>query len=300
MPNRSLKAVSLEALLSRLTETEGLSAAQQAITILAWHEVNQEKAEMTAGQLAAIMRKHALGNPHPTRLLHQIRALKMTMTASGGRLRILGRVLRDVAGWVGFSIEPGPDPVETKTATAKPKKQTVPAPVHPTGSPPKTTAKKKGAKGGRPLRLFIGSSVEGIDVGRAIEANLEFDCEHVLWDKNVFEPNTAPLESLLAEAEKADFAVVVLTPDDVISTRKQQYPVARDNCVFELGIFMGALGRKRAFYVHERDIKLGLPSDLVGLVTLRYKSRSDGNMKAALSVACDQIRKAMQKLGARG
>jgi predicted nucleotide-binding protein len=46
-----------------------------------------------------------------------------------------------------------------------------------------------------------------------------------------------------------DFAILVLTPDDLTQSRGKQQPSPRDNVVFELGLFIGALGRDRVFMV---------------------------------------------------
>jgi hypothetical protein len=63
-----------------------------------------------------------------------------------------------------------------------------------------------------------------------------------------------------------DFAVLVLTDDDQITCRKVTQASPRDNVVFELGLFMGALGRRRAFplVAQTADGAPKIPSDLLG------------------------------------
>jgi hypothetical protein len=39
------------------------------------------------------------------------------------------------------------------------------------------------------------------------------------------------------------FAVLIITPDDVVSSRDIEAQAPRDNVMFELGLFMGRLGR---------------------------------------------------------
>lgn len=41
--------------------------------------------------------------------------------------------------------------------------------------------------------------------------------------------------------------------------------------VFELGLFMGALSRDRTFVVVPHGVDLKIPTDLLGMTTLRYK-----------------------------
>lgn len=279
---------------------KGLTPARQAAGVLLWHESRARGATMTGSEIATVLRTHGLGNRKPKVLLGQLKALRVTMSDGTKGVRLLTARIRDVAEWVGYDF----GTAATTRASAGDR-----APV----AAPRGRGRKKGtsAKNGKDSkrtsgaadakpRLFIGSSVEGLDIARAIESNLQHDCEGTVWTSGVFGPNRAPLETLLKECELADFAVVVLTPDDVVTKRDAKIPVARDNCIFELGLFMGQLGRDRAFYVHERNIKLGLPSDLDGLVTLKYAARSDGNWDAALSPASTDVRKAIRKHGKRG
>src|SRR5690242_14489627 len=98
-------------------------------------------------------------------------------------------------------------------------------------------------------KLFIGSSVEGLSVAYAIQQNLKFASETTVWDQGVFNLSESSLESLLEVLDKADFGVFVFTPDDHIKIRGKQYLGIRDNVLFELGLFLGKLGRKRCFIV---------------------------------------------------
>lgn len=143
--------------------------------------------------------------------------------------------------------------------------------------------------------LFIGSSVEGLAVAYAIQENLEFDCEPTVWPQGVFQPTSAALVDLYARTRQAEFAVFVFTPDDVIQLRGQEVPAVRDNVIFELGLFVGALGPRRCFFVTPHGDELHLPSDLIGMEPLRYVAdRRDGNLRAALGPACNRIREALR------
>jgi predicted nucleotide-binding protein len=66
---------------------------------------------------------------------------------------------------------------------------------------------------------------------------------------------------------KTDFAVVLLTPDDVgraASTRCSLRPRARQNVVLELGYFLALLGRHRVSALLRGDVEF--PSDYAGIV----------------------------------
>jgi Predicted nucleotide-binding protein containing TIR-like domain len=103
------------------------------------------------------------------------------------------------------------------------------------------------------------------------------------------------LESLEANLSSFDFAAFVLAPDDIVKFRGDQTSVARDNVIFETGLFMGKLGRRNVFLVRPRGTILKLPTDLAGITVLEYDpNRSDRNLTAALGRACYSIRLAMQ------
>jgi predicted nucleotide-binding protein len=64
-----------------------------------------------------------------------------------------------------------------------------------------------------------------------------------------------------------DFAVIILTPDDVGGVQDDQPQLqnrARQNVVLELGLFIGALGRSRVCALHKGVLEL--PSDFDGVV----------------------------------
>lgn len=67
------------------------------------------------------------------------------------------------------------------------------------------------------------------------------------------------------------FCFVVLTPDDVgykkDASQKKQYR-ARQNVIFEIGLFTGKLGRSRVCCLYKRELEL--PSDLHGVLYLKY------------------------------
>ena len=70
------------------------------------------------------------------------------------------------------------------------------------------------------------------------------------------------------------FAVVLLIPDDVGYPRdnpKQSAPRTRQNVIFELGYFMGKLGRERVAALYKEGVEL--PSDIHGVV---YVPMDDG------------------------
>src|SRR6185295_573673 len=69
-----------------------------------------------------------------------------------------------------------------------------------------------------------------------------------------------------------DFAVVLLTADDMGATRNSQdfHPRARQNVIFELGYFCGSLGRARVCALYEEGVEL--PSDFHGVIYISLSS----------------------------
>ena len=142
--------------------------------------------------------------------------------------------------------------------------------------------------------VFIGSSSEGLDAARAVELQLNRDCEVRLWPHDVFQLGQSCLESLVNELERVEFAVLIITPDDTRNKRGNEAKIPRDNVVFEMGLFMGRLGRQRAFAI--ADGAAILPTDLEGINVARYNAdRADGSLDNALSPAVTKIIRAVKK-----
>ena len=107
------------------------------------------------------------------------------------------------------------------------------------------------------------------------------------------------LSTLVLAIERFDFATLLLTADDLTTSRGSERAVPRDNVIFELGLFMGSLGRDRTFIVHDRTRPPALPSDLSGITTATFEPHSSGNLEAALGAACTRIQRAVERLGIR-
>lgn len=148
----------------------------------------------------------------------------------------------------------------------------------------------------RPV-LFIGSSREGLDIARAIQLNLDHEAEIILWSQGVFGLGEGNLESLVNSFRRFDFAVLILTPDDLVLSPENELPSPRDNVVFELGLFMGALGRERCFIVHDRTKTLKLPSDIAGVTAATFQPHEAGTLQSALGAPSTQILTSVRKLG---
>lgn len=152
------------------------------------------------------------------------------------------------------------------------------------------------------LKVFFGSSNEGKRVAERLAARLESygSVESRVWTQGVFDIGTHVLDGLIQHASLTDFAILVLSPDDKVESRDVLSQAPRDNVIFELGLFIGAVGKNRTYMVQPEGTLLKLPSDLVGITQVRYNSeRLDGDLNAALSPAALSIHDQIQKIGTR-
>ena len=151
-------------------------------------------------------------------------------------------------------------------------------------------------------KVFVGSTVEGLDYTRALIANLEHEeFDLVPWTRYFEDPLESTLSQLF-EAKSFDFAVLIFTPDDKIESRNSIYDSPRDNLVFELGLFLGFLGSDRVFPLIPRKPKLKLPSDLLGTNPFRFEYGKYGTLsefQQALEPAAIRILDKMKRMGYR-
>lgn len=147
--------------------------------------------------------------------------------------------------------------------------------------------------------LFIGSSSEGLPIAQALQVNLDKICDTVIWSQGVFGLSQGTLETLVEEIPGYDFAILVMTPDDMSESRGETKQAARDNVLLEFGLCAGILGRKRTFAVYDRKSKMRIPSDLAGITLADYQLHKNGNIIASLGAASTKIESEILKLGPR-
>src|SRR5690606_6771583 len=98
------------------------------------------------------------------------------------------------------------------------------------------------------------SSTERLDIAYLIQENLEFDAQTTVWTQGIFKLSSNALDSLIESLEKFDFAIFVFHPDDITQIRNASVETVRDNLIFELGLFIGRLGKKNVFFLIPRTI----------------------------------------------
>ncbi|MCB9924880.1 MAG: nucleotide-binding protein [Planctomycetaceae bacterium] len=152
--------------------------------------------------------------------------------------------------------------------------------------------------------VFICSSSEKLTYAEGIQLGLDHHRSSVsVWTDQVFGPTKQTMEDLERELQIADFGVAVVMGEDVVRSRSEQKSAPRDNVVFELGLFMGQLGRERTVIISPRNIDLKMPSDLLGLNPLTFLPPSDPTnqrkLATALAPVCTQLKALFDRLGPR-
>ncbi|CAA0159127.1 STING domain-containing protein [Tenacibaculum maritimum] len=122
-------------------------------------------------------------------------------------------------------------------------------------------------------RVFIGSSSEELGTAKIVKEILDKDFDVVIWnesvwDKSVFKLNQNFLTDLLSATLKFDYGILIGSPDDKVEVRGKEYLQARDNVLFELGLFIGRLGIDKCAFLVSDDVKI--PTDFGGIKLSMY------------------------------
>lgn len=113
-------------------------------------------------------------------------------------------------------------------------------------------------------KIFIGSSSEaGKYLQQACDVlSDEFDV--ITWKHpSVFRNNQSTLDSLIKQSYLVDFALFLVTSDDVTKSRGKELPSPRDNVIFEFGMYLQSLGKDRCFMLVQKGTKI--LSDMRGI-----------------------------------
>jgi len=147
-------------------------------------------------------------------------------------------------------------------------------------------------------KIFIASSVEGKSVSDALEIALEADGHCTAWHE-AFPLSNTTIDILLRRCGENDFAVFVFSPDDRATIRSASFEIARDNVLFEAGLFMGMHGKERGFIVIPQDNpSFRMPTDFLGFTTAKYDpERAKKEPSPALGAAAALVRQSIKNSG---
>lgn len=141
--------------------------------------------------------------------------------------------------------------------------------------------------------IFIGSSTEGLDEAKKVQRYFEKKFETILWndhEKNVFRLGKSNLKSLLRAANLYDFAIILFTPDDTTISRDKEKISARDNLIFEQGLFLGRMGEEHSFIMKEQSVDI--LSDYSGITISEF---IDGDEESIVN-ACERVEFAINQI----
>lgn len=156
------------------------------------------------------------------------------------------------------------------------------------------------ARANNKICILAISSAEAIRIGRT--GHIQFEHESRIcfknWPDGIFNPSSYPLDDLEAQLDKVDFAIAIAQNDDITLSRNEKAYSPRDNVIFELGLFMGRLGRRRTILMKPNGIQIKLPSDLTGITTIDYPADiKDGEEQSSMNVAWEKVRQHVLKVG---
>jgi len=147
--------------------------------------------------------------------------------------------------------------------------------------------------------VFVGSSSESAEYAGATKKILEENgtLSAIFWKDLPWATGTKTIIEILTKAavKQFHFAVFILAEDDVLTLRGTSSHVPRDNVIFEVGLFIGALGRECVFLMTPGDGDLKLPSDMGGVTTGTWIA-GDSNTASAVRSAVEEFRAAMEEM----
>jgi predicted nucleotide-binding protein with TIR-like domain len=152
-------------------------------------------------------------------------------------------------------------------------------------------------------RLFIGSSSERLPIARAFKELLADSADVTVWDQaREFAIGDSILDSLIKASKAYDFALLIFGQDDRTMMGGVEIAFVRDNVIFELGLFMGHMGKDRAVWLTARGAKAPQKlSDLGGIVHLEFDegAADPAAIRASLAPTCERLRGHIAALGFR-
>jgi hypothetical protein len=132
-------------------------------------------------------------------------------------------------------------------------------------------------------RVFIAYTGDTAEIAESLKMALSVTSDPVTI-RDVPSLGFTRIESLIAEIDRADFAIVVL------GEGARRHYQARENIFLELGILMGKLGPSRVLLLAPDMSGIHIPSDLSGIATIRYQPFTHPD---ALDPAITMIRNAI-------
>lgn len=139
-------------------------------------------------------------------------------------------------------------------------------------------------------RIFIGSSADNLSTLKIISGSLSTIGNCIEWP-DAFTQNKSNLDSLMIQTRLSDFSVLLAMKEDIAIKKGKSVSIARDNIIFEFGLFLGSTGINKAFLIAEEEIDL--PSDLDGITIEKFTLKQ--NKYNSLEKVCQHVIQNIQK-----
>jgi hypothetical protein len=138
----------------------------------------------------------------------------------------------------------------------------------------------------RKRNIFIGCSKKERSLAEQAKEVLESDFDVTIWDDSLWETSTEAfklndsiLQGLLRSSLQFDFAIMIGTTDDKVEKKGEIVLQARDNVLFELGLFMGRMGLRNCAFIVDRQ--LDIMEDLKGIILSKFEYNNETSFKIA-------------------
>jgi len=147
-------------------------------------------------------------------------------------------------------------------------------------------------------RIFLGSASESAHILDVLVELLGYSVDCTSW-QYADQLSLGVMENLEQLLPQHDFAAMLFSPEDDLTKRNVTKKAPRDNVIFELGFFMGGLGRRRTFIIKERGVELDIPTDLQNIQPAEYTLPANKNWRVALTPVAAKLKRTMSEVGAR-
>lgn len=147
--------------------------------------------------------------------------------------------------------------------------------------------------------VFIGGSTEGLQVAHELKRSMGSGVEAKVWDEDLFNLGSSALDDLLRMISLYDYGIFICSDDDFVESRDVLSVAPRDNVILELGLFMGALGRRRAFPVvvaPKEEGSLKMPTDLLGNTESQLPHPDEDAYQAAIEKVSQRLVETISEL----
>lgn len=134
------------------------------------------------------------------------------------------------------------------------------------------------------IKIIIFSSKEGLELAQHVQKMFFSEKFSVkLWTNGFFELSKSYIDNFKCIEKYYDFAVFIMSNDDIVKYRNEKYAKPRDNVIFELGLCIGAFGLQKILVAKPEFISL--PTDLLGISVYNYYIDDDIDITAGVIYA---------------